>query len=103
MFSVTTRKWIQSLLLFVMGLYFLDNMLSGRIANYVNNDRFGWLSWMATTIFLVLGVGGINNLLKERREEAAHDHDHAHEHEHDHENHVHDHHDHGHEHLHEHV
>src|SRR5258708_33997529 len=85
MFSGTTRKWIQSLLLFVMGLYFLDNMLSGRIFNYVNSDRFGWLSWMATAIFLVLGLGGIYNLLKERRAEADHDHEHEHDdHEHEH-------------------
>ena len=93
MFSVTTRKWIQSLLLFVMGLYFLDNMLSGRISNYVNSDRFGWLSWMATAIFLVLGLGGIYNLLKERRAEADHDHEHD-DHDHDHE-HIHEGHDHG--------
>src|SRR5713101_7929550 len=76
MFSVQTRKWLQSLLLLVMGLYFLDNMLSGRITNYVNSDRFGWLSWMATAIFLVLGMGGIYSLLKERRDEAGHHHDH---------------------------
>src|SRR5437016_7131552 len=69
-------------------------MLSGRITNYVNSDRFGWLSWMATGIFLVLGVGGIYSLLKERRDEASHHHDHD---EPEHEHHDHDD-DHGHDH-----
>jgi len=93
MFSVTTRKWVQSLLLFVMGLYFLDNMISGRIANYVNNDRFGWLSWMATAIFLVLGLGGIYSLLRERSTQTSHEHEHEY---------IHDHDDHDHEHVHDH-
>ncbi len=93
-----TRKWIQALLLLCLGLYFLDNMLSGRIFFYIN-ERFGWLSWIATGIFLTLGVVGIVDLLRERREEHTHDennhaaHDHGedeHEHAHEHE-HVHDH------------
>ncbi len=85
-----TRKWIQSLLLLCLGLYFLDNMLSGRIFFYIN-ERFGWLSWIATGIFLALGVVGIVDLLRERRKEHTHDeHDHA-AHDHDECEHEHDH------------
>jgi putative membrane protein len=79
-----TRQWIQSLILLFLGLYFLDNMLSGRIYFYIN-ERFGWLSWIATGIFLILGIVGVEELLRERRtEQVAHEH-HDHEHEHDHE------------------
>src|SRR5258708_37629303 len=98
MFTARTRQWLQSLIMLGMGLYFLDNMLSGRIFFYIN-ERFGWLSWLATGIFLVLGVVGIFDLLRSRPqsdEHAEHDHDHAgHEHghtdEHDHEHDEHEH------------
>jgi putative membrane protein len=95
-----TRQWVQSVLLLSLGLYFLDNMLTGRIFYYIN-ERFGWLSWIATGIFLAMGVVGIADLLRERRAKPHDDHDHAaHEpHEHD----EHDHHDHAeHDHLHDH-
>src|SRR5258708_15588472 len=94
MFNTQTRKWIQSLILLLLGLYFLDNLLSGKIYYYIN-ERFGWLSWIGTAIFLTLGVLGIYELLRERRAEQGHDHDH---HDHDHSEHDHDHED-AHEHL----
>src|SRR5258706_12670006 len=82
-----TRKWVQSVLLLSLGLYFLDNMLTGRIYFYIN-ERFGWLSWIATGIFLALGIVGIADLLREQRATPHDDHDHAaHEH-HDHHDHV---------------
>jgi putative membrane protein len=94
MFSTQTRKWLQALLLLLLGLYFLDNMLSGRIYFYIN-ERFGWLSWIGTGIFLVLGIGGVYQLLRERSatdEHGEHDHaDHEHEHEHEHGHEGHDH------------
>src|SRR5579871_1864158 len=101
-----TRKWLQSLLLLALGLYFLDNMVSGRIYLYIN-ERFAWLSWLATGIFMVLGVMGIWDLLRAERKAkllafADHDHDdhdhHDHDHEHDHGDHEHHHHDHDHDH-----
>jgi putative membrane protein len=88
-----TRRWVQSLILLFLGLYFLDNILSGRIFFYIN-ERFGWLSWVATGIFLVLGIVGVVELLREPRHDE-HDHNHEHEHEHDEHEHAHDH---GHEH-----
>ncbi|MEP7285224.1 MAG: TIGR03943 family protein [Chloroflexota bacterium] len=88
MFTVRTRQWIQSLILLLLGMYFLDNMLSGRIYFYIN-ERFGWLSWIATGIFLVLGITGVFDLFRTSHREAEHDHA-----EHDHDHAEHDHHDH---------
>ncbi len=99
MFNGRARQWIAALLLLLMGLYFLDNMLSGHIYYYIN-QRFGWLSWLATGIFLALGVIGIRNALRDQHEarEQALEHDHGHEHDHhEHEDHAHDH---GHDHVH---
>src|SRR6478752_1043497 len=95
MFTERTRQWLKSLILLCMGLYFLDNMLSGRIYYYIN-ERFGWLSWVATGIFLVLGVVGVFDLMRSRPVAVA-EHDHsAHDHEdHDHGHHEHDGHNHG--------
>ena len=80
-----TRKWLQSILLLGLGLYFLENMLTGRIYFYIN-ERFGWLSWIATAIFLTLGIIGILDLRRQHLEDHTEhdhtDHDHAaHEHE----------------------
>ncbi len=68
-----TRQWLQSILLLFLGLYFLENMLTGHIYFYIN-ERFGWLSWMATGIFLALGIVGLADRLRERREAHAHEH-----------------------------
>lgn len=96
-----TRQWIQASILLFTGLYFLDNMLSGRIYLYIN-ERFGWLTWLGTITLLVLGAVNVVDLLKTRPEpEHAHaGHDHAgHEHHH-HDNHEHSDHDHsGHDHA----
>src|SRR5690242_19947310 len=90
MFTECTRQWIKSLILLCLGLYFLDNMLSGRIFFYIN-ERFGWLSWLATGIFLVLGVVGVFDLIRSRAPHSDPEHhDHEHEH-HDHAHHEHEH------------
>ncbi len=88
-----TRKWMQASILLFTGLYFLDNMLSGRIYLYIN-ERFGWLTWLATVMLIVMGVVNIIDLLQ-TRPEAVHDH-------HEHEHHDHDHSD-GHDHNHDHA
>jgi putative membrane protein len=92
--TANIRKWLQALLLLGLGFYFLDNMLTGRVYFYIN-ERFGWLSWLATVIFLVLGIINIYDLLRERRNAQIQIHD-AHDHE------AHDHHDHAHDHGHQH-
>ena len=58
------RKWLQPVLLLSLGLYLLDIVLTGRIALYVN-ERFGWLSWIAAGILLVLGAVGMVDLWRE--------------------------------------
>ena len=87
---VRTRQWLQASLLLFTGLYFLDNMLSGRIYFYIN-ERFGWLSWMSTILFLTLGIFRITDLLKTRVEHSheAHEHDVHEQTEHDHAGHTH--------------
>lgn len=71
-----TRRWIQSATLLLMGLYFLDNMVSGRIYFYIN-ERFGWLSWLGTAILLALAAVSIFDLVRRRNPAVAvHEHDH---------------------------
>jgi putative membrane protein len=64
--SVRTRKWLQATIATVMGLFLLDTLLSGRIAFYINETRFEWLSWLATAILLIMGVLQIHELLTTR-------------------------------------
>src|SRR5215468_5464488 len=84
-----TRQWLQSAILLFLGLYFLDNMLSGRIYLYIN-ERFGWLTWLGTGILLALAAVSIADLMRKKNPVAAHDHEHDH-HDGDHEEHAHDH------------
>ncbi len=99
--TTRTRRWIQTGLLLFLGLYFLDNVLTGRIAFYIN-ERFHWLAWMAAILFTTLGVIRVVDLLRDQPTREAQDeqkharelHDHTDDHEHDHENdsgHDHDH------------
>ncbi|MCC7451876.1 MAG: TIGR03943 family protein [Anaerolineae bacterium] len=88
--GLRSRRWIQAVILLGLGLYFLDNMLSGRVYYYIN-QRFGWLTWLATFTFLVLGVMNLVDLIREQRSQS-HEHDHEEHDAHDH----HPHHDHAH-------
>lgn len=71
-----TRENLQALLktglLLGLGLYFLYNIVSGNLANYIN-ARFAWLSYLAVVLFLLLGLFSGYDLLKRR----GHGHDHA--------------------------
>jgi putative membrane protein len=93
MFGTRTRQWAQSLLLLLLGLYILDNLLSGRIYYYIN-ERFGWLSWVTAAILIVLSIVGVIDLMRKSQTpsaEAHHDHeghDHS-EHQHAHDDHDH--------------
>jgi putative membrane protein len=76
------QDWLRAALLFGLGLYFVYNIVSGNLANYVNM-RFAWLSYVAAAIFLLLGLSHAYALLptgKRKRkndEPAHHDHNHA--------------------------
>lgn len=50
-----TIGWIKTALLIGLGAYFVYNIVSGNLANYIN-ARFAWLSYIAAGIFLLLGL-----------------------------------------------
>ena len=96
-----TRQWIQALILVCLGLYFLDNMLTGRVALYVNTAQFGWVPWLGTILFLAIGGVQLIDLIRAPKpglaaSEAEHhhhddDHDHGHQDSHHDEHEGHDH------------
>lgn len=73
------QAWFKAALLISLGLYFIYNIVSGNLANYIN-ARFAWLSYVAAALFLLLGISSLFRLLR-----AGHDHDHHHDHDHSHE------------------
>lgn len=70
--------WIRTALLIGLGVYFIYNIISGNLTNYIN-ERFAWLSYVAAALFLLIGGFSALNLLRSQ----ARDHDHEH-HDHDH-------------------
>ncbi len=69
----TLQLWIKAALMLGMGVYFIYNIATGNILNYVNS-RFAWLSYVAAALFLVIGGFSVWHILR--------DHDHAHTHDH---------------------
>lgn len=84
--GVPVQEWLKTALLIGLGLYFIYNIASGNLANYIN-ARFAWLSWVAAALFLLLGAASLLRLVQAR----GHHHDHDHEHDHEHHHHDHDH------------
>jgi putative membrane protein len=72
------QAWLKTGLLFGLGLYFLYNIASGSLANYIN-ARFAWLSYLAVAMFLLLALSSAVDLLRKRKND-----EHEHHHEHDH-------------------
>lgn len=83
--QATLQAWLKTGLLFGLALYFAYNILSGNLANYIN-QRFAWLSYVAVALFLLLGAAGLLELLRrDARHHDHHDHEgHDHQHDHDH-------------------
>ncbi len=84
----TLQLWFKALLMIGLGIYFVFNIVSGNIMNYVN-ARFAWLSYVAAALFLLIGGFSAWHLLREHRHDEIdddhdHDHDHGHDHAHDH-------------------
>ncbi len=78
--TTTIQLWIKALLLIGLGVYFVYNIGSGNILNYVN-VRFAWLSYVAAALFLLIGAFSIWHLLRDHDHEEEHDHaghDHVH-------------------------
>lgn len=65
-----TRLWIRSTIFLLLGLYFLDTLLTGKISWYVNQN-FQWLAGFAGIAFLVLGISGMIDLLNSREQAKA--------------------------------
>jgi uncharacterized repeat protein (TIGR03943 family) len=71
------QAWLKTGLLLGLGLYFLYNIASGSLSNYIN-ARFAWLSYLAVAMFLLLALSSAVDLLRKRKnDEHDHDHDHA--------------------------
>src|SRR5258707_2293204 len=64
------RQWFLAVILLLLGMYFLDNMVSGRIYFYINMN-FGWLTWLGTGVLLLLGATNVLDLVREAREGSA--------------------------------
>src|SRR5687767_11614542 len=74
------QSWIQTGILYLLGLYFVDLARpGGDLSNYINVENLRWLTWVGALIFLILGVINTIELLNKNN-----DHDHSHEHDHDH-------------------
>jgi uncharacterized repeat protein (TIGR03943 family) len=65
------QAWVKVAILLGLGLYFSYNIISGNLSNYIN-IRFAWLSYVAASLFLLLGLAGVYRLL--RAERRAHEH-----------------------------
>ncbi|MEP7291913.1 MAG: TIGR03943 family protein [Chloroflexota bacterium] len=70
------QQAVKAALLVGLGMYFLYNIASGNITNYVS-ERFSWLSYVAAGLFLLIGAFSVWHLLNDRRESHEH-HDHTH-------------------------
>jgi putative membrane protein len=58
------RLWLRAVLMVLLGLFFFDTLISGRITYYINQS-FHWLAAFAGVAFLTLGVAGIVELMRE--------------------------------------
>jgi uncharacterized repeat protein (TIGR03943 family) len=76
--QTTLQLWVKALLMIGLGVYFVHNIASGSITNYVN-ERFAWLSYVAAALFLLIGGFSALHLLRDHGGEGAHGHDHTHE------------------------
>ncbi len=77
----TIQLWIKTALLFGLGIYFAYNIASGNLTNYIN-ARFAWLSYVASALFLLIGLFSALHLLRDHHDHDEHNHA---EHDHDHE------------------
>lgn len=72
------QAWLKTAILLGLGLYFVYNIVSGNLTNYIN-IRFAWLSYVAAVLFLLIGGFSLLRLLRRSHahEHAHHDHDHG--------------------------
>jgi putative membrane protein len=75
----TLQQWLKTAILFGLGLYFVYNVASGNLTNYIN-ERFAWLSWVAAPLFVLLGAISAYSLLTRREEDHGEQGSHTHDH-----------------------
>jgi putative membrane protein len=80
------RSWLKIAVLLGLGAYFIYNIASGNLSNYIN-VRFAWLSYVAAALFVLLGAFSAYNLLRSKaydipdpHKDEHHNHDHDHNH-----------------------
>jgi putative membrane protein len=71
------QEWAKTIVLFGLALYFLYNIFSGNLTNYIN-VRFAWLAYVAVLIFIALGVASIYELLRPHTQPTEYQSDHTH-------------------------
>jgi putative membrane protein len=59
------QEWAKTLVLFGLALYFLYNIVSGNLTNYIN-VRFAWLAYVAVLIFVALALANVYEILRTR-------------------------------------
>lgn len=74
------RDWAKTAILLGLGVYFVYNIITGNLTNYINVN-FAWLSYVAAVLFLLLGGFSAYKLLREEKEKRTHDYHHDHNHE----------------------
>jgi putative membrane protein len=75
------QDWAKTGVLLGLGAYFLYNIVTGNLTNYINVN-FAWLSYLAVILFFALGGYSAYQIISTRgHHHDAHDHhDHDHEH-----------------------
>lgn len=58
------KLWLKPLILLSMGIYFGYNILSGNLNNYIN-ERFMWLSYLATGLFCLMALAALVDALRQ--------------------------------------
>lgn len=73
------QGWVQTVIMFLMGLYFIDLSLpDGNLGNYINLQNFGWLTWVGAAILLAAAAINAFDLLRSHEaDHHHHDHDHG--------------------------
>jgi putative membrane protein len=79
------QQWVKVGILFGLSIYFAYNIITGNLANYIN-ERFAWLAYLAVILFGLLGMASFISL---RRGDHVH-HDCCHTDDRDHADHSHE-------------
>jgi uncharacterized repeat protein (TIGR03943 family) len=69
--------WLKAALLLGLGLYFVYNIITGNLTNYIN-ERFAWLSYIAAGLFLLIGGYSAYHMLRHHGGGEHHQEEHNH-------------------------